>query len=457
MAAWRGRKRTKWSDKNKYGWMSCDEKMQSEMEKARKEINKFIGESECMELSSADIKRANIDIKFAEAQLMSLNCALPSSEVTQGKASKSFKSKIHFRRNIDVFAVDEQLRKATPKSQEERRKRTQGNKKELELSKDQEVFLSYFRRFLSRKTDDHEDIMLLLGAPGTGKSIAAVEACEVGQKCGNVVRTSWNGIAAAIVNGGTIATTFAVPSNQKRNSPVIDLKPNELLQLEARIGNLDISLLVIDEVSTLSPRVFVTIDARLRQLMSNPDTPFGGVSILLVGDFMQIPPFSKMTLCKCSLLVAWYEKTKRIPHGYDRTDFAANGIFHRAADLFNRCKLVQINKQLRCKDTDIDHQNLIMKMWKGHQLEKEDFQQYHFLSKKDSQQDHAWEFATILVTGNKVRQAMNAAQAKRFASRHKTHLVKWPLKVQYLRGDKDTSGQFPAGHFYLCCACERAM
>ena len=310
----------------------------------------------------------------------------------------------------------------------------------MELSKDQEVFLNYFRRFLSRKTDDHEDVMLLLGAPGTGKSIAAVKACEVGEKCGNVLRTSWNGIAAAIVNGGTIATTFAVTSNQKRNSPVEDLKEAELLQLQQRIGNLDISLLIIDEVSTLSPRVFVTIDARLRQLMCNADTPFGGVSILLVGDFMQIPPFGKMTLCKCSLMVAWYEKTKRVPHGYDRADFVANGIMHRAAELFNKCKLVQINKQLRCKDTDIKHQDLIMKMWNGQQLKKEDLKQYRFLSKQDSREDHAWEFATILVTGNKVRQSMNAAQAKRFASRHKTHLVKWPLKVQYLKGDKNVSG-----------------
>ena len=96
---------------------------------------------------------------------------------------------------------------------------------------------------------------------------------------------------------------------------------------------------------------------------------------------------------------------------------------------------------MRCKIDDKDHREFILKMWHGHQLAIEDLKRYRFFSSEDIKQNKDWEFANVLVTGNKERQTIIASQAKRFAIKHKTHLIRWPLKVTYVRGDENESGR----------------
>jgi hypothetical protein len=47
-------------------------------------------------------------------------------------------------------------------------------------------------------------------------------------------------------------------------------------------------MVVVDEVSMLSARFFVLLDTRLRS-MNKSDQTFEGISILLIGDFIQLP------------------------------------------------------------------------------------------------------------------------------------------------------------------------
>ncbi len=47
-------------------------------------------------------------------------------------------------------------------------------------------------------------------------------------------------------------------------------------------------IVVVDEVSMLSTQFLVLLDTRL-QPMYKPDQIFGGISILLIGDFIQLP------------------------------------------------------------------------------------------------------------------------------------------------------------------------
>ena len=53
----------------------------------------------------------------------------------------------------------------------------------------------------------------------------------------------------------------------------------------------DLKVLVIDEVSMLSPALFRSIDQILRTFKFNHE-PFGGIQVILVGDFFQLPPVS---------------------------------------------------------------------------------------------------------------------------------------------------------------------
>ena len=52
-----------------------------------------------------------------------------------------------------------------------------------------------------------------------------------------------------------------------------------------------IRYILIDEMNFIGPKMLTQIDARLRQAFpSNCTIPFGDCSIILVGDFRQLPP-----------------------------------------------------------------------------------------------------------------------------------------------------------------------
>jgi hypothetical protein len=54
------------------------------------------------------------------------------------------------------------------------------------------------------------------------------------------------------------------------------------------LGGNQLKMVVVDEVSMLSAQFLVLLDTRLTS-MYKPDQIFGGISILLIGDFIQLP------------------------------------------------------------------------------------------------------------------------------------------------------------------------
>jgi hypothetical protein len=54
------------------------------------------------------------------------------------------------------------------------------------------------------------------------------------------------------------------------------------------LGGNQLKMVVVDEDFILSAQFFVLLDTRLRS-MYNSDQTFGGISILLIGDFIQLP------------------------------------------------------------------------------------------------------------------------------------------------------------------------
>jgi hypothetical protein len=54
------------------------------------------------------------------------------------------------------------------------------------------------------------------------------------------------------------------------------------------LGGNQLKMVVVDEVSMLSAQFLVMLDTRLRS-MYKPDQTFGGISLLLTGDFIQLP------------------------------------------------------------------------------------------------------------------------------------------------------------------------
>jgi len=60
--------------------------------------------------------------------------------------------------------------------------------------------------------------------------------------------------------------------------------------LERRLKHLKV--LIIDEISMVAPELFISMD-RILRAFQDEDKPFGGVQVILAGDFFQLPPVSK--------------------------------------------------------------------------------------------------------------------------------------------------------------------
>ena len=58
---------------------------------------------------------------------------------------------------------------------------------------------------------------------------------------------------------------------------------------------------IIDEISTMQPSCLGALSQRFQQATGNFDAPFGGIPVLLIGDFSQLPPIPPISLVKALL------------------------------------------------------------------------------------------------------------------------------------------------------------
>lgn len=129
--------------------------------------------------------------------------------------------------------------------------------------------------------DSGRPAILVTGRAGTGKTrlVHYLRDRPGGDKQAVVAPT---GVAALNARAQTIHSFFQLPFG------VLD---SRALTPARNTGKLfrHMERLVIDEVSMVRADVLDAIDARLRQSRRDP-RPFGGVQIVLVGDFLQLPP-----------------------------------------------------------------------------------------------------------------------------------------------------------------------
>ena len=131
------------------------------------------------------------------------------------------------------------------------------------------------------------------GYAGTGKSFLLAEVVRqrsLGATYGNTVVTASSGLAALNVNGQTIHRFAGVGTADGPTDYVVDSASRNMRTI-ARWR--DCGLLVIDEISMISGDVLDKIDRTARACRECHTEPFGGVQILLVGDFAQLPPVTR--------------------------------------------------------------------------------------------------------------------------------------------------------------------
>ena len=129
--------------------------------------------------------------------------------------------------------------------------------------------------------------IFITGGPGTGKSYLINEFLNLESHKIPVVAST--GAAAILVGGRTFHSFFNLGIMQGSVEQVID----RALQNPRLIRRLnDVNAVVVDEVSMLS---WQTLDCaeKIARAARKFDAPWGGMRMIVVGDFAQLPPISR--------------------------------------------------------------------------------------------------------------------------------------------------------------------
>ena len=130
---------------------------------------------------------------------------------------------------------------------------------------------------------ENKENVFLTGYAGTGKSYILQELKK--RYKSKLILTSTTGISAYNIGGSTIHSWAKVGC---MDAPIEDII-EELKFSQYRIKYMKNSILAIDEISMLSAYELEYLDEYFRLLREN-DSPFGGIQVLFIGDFLQLPP-----------------------------------------------------------------------------------------------------------------------------------------------------------------------
>ncbi|HEV7121627.1 MAG TPA: AAA family ATPase, partial [Candidatus Paceibacterota bacterium] len=133
--------------------------------------------------------------------------------------------------------------------------------------------------------------VFLTGEPGSGKT-HTVNAYVQWLRARGIepAVTASTGIAATHIQGMTIHSWSGIGVKESLSEADIDAIASKE-HVARRIQRT--TVLIIDEVSMLSGSVLTMVDQVCREVKRQPDLAFGGMQVVLVGDFFQLPPISR--------------------------------------------------------------------------------------------------------------------------------------------------------------------
>ena len=165
-------------------------------------------------------------------------------------------------------------------------------KKEIESKKQAEFIMSDTQKFAYDLCSKGNSIFLT-GPGGSGKSAIIKKFYKEYRYAKNIGMTSTTGISALLIGGSTLHSYLG-----------IGLGKDDVELLYLKIKNrkknlkkwLELDVLIIDEVSMLSPILFDKLELLARKLRCN-QLPFGGIQLILTGDMLQLPCVNSTNFC----------------------------------------------------------------------------------------------------------------------------------------------------------------
>ncbi len=195
--------------------------------------------------------------------------------------------------------------------------------------------------------------IFLTGAAGSGKTYVLNEFILGAKKRElEVAVTASTGIAATHMQGMTIHSWSGI--GIKQALPETELKRMQnnpaLVQRYKRTD-----VLIIDEVSMISAELLDLIDKAARYLREN-DWPFGGMQVILCGDFFQLPPVSRERQARFAFdAQSWQQAGLHICYlekNYRQSDTTLEAIL--SAMRRNTVSQHMIDRLLECQETSVD-------------------------------------------------------------------------------------------------------
>ena len=137
-------------------------------------------------------------------------------------------------------------------------------------------------------------LVVVEGDAGSGKSELIRILCQVmehefRERGDNpdqpyIIKGSFTGEAATNIKGMTLHTLFHLNFGNQ----LFKLSDKMKDKTRDQLGSL--RLVIIDEYSMLSADMLYQINLRLQEITMRPDDLFGGVSVILLGNMLQLPP-----------------------------------------------------------------------------------------------------------------------------------------------------------------------
>lgn len=198
--------------------------------------------------------------------------------------------------------------------------------------------------------------IFLTGPGGSGKTELIKRMVSLSQTQGKKVQVcALTGCAAVLLNckAKTLHSWAGIGLASASNTDII----HKVMTNKYKKNNwLGVDILIIDEVSMLSLKLFELLDLLGRKIKMKPDVPFGGLQLVCSGDFYQLPPVGNTpeTSAFCFESANWlttFHKTIQLKKIFRQTDANYTKILNqvRVGKLYKSsldCLMQQVNKPL---------------------------------------------------------------------------------------------------------------
>ena len=189
--------------------------------------------------------------------------------------------------------------------------------------------------------------VFMTGPAGTGKTTTISEIVNYANKKRlQYGLTAMTGTAATLINGKTLHSFLGIGLAED-SAEALALQVKNFYKKYMALKKLQ--LLIIDELSMMSEDLFTKISEFLSIIKCN-DLPFGGVQLVLSGDFYQLPPVKGMYCFKSPVWDILNLRSYNLKINYrQQTDSILQNILQKIRD--NTILKEDIQELKKCKQT----------------------------------------------------------------------------------------------------------